>query len=42
MHYSFFIKLRVEWQGSQKGTSGNWSIQFPYGSIFDPKVIKSK
>lgn len=36
------IKLRVEKQASQKGTPDNWSIQFPYGSIFDPKVIKSK
>ena len=36
------IKLRVEKQVSQKGTPDNWSIQFPYGSIFDPKVIKSK
>ena len=36
------IKLRVERQGSQKGVPENWSIEFPYGSIYDPKVIKSK
>ena len=34
------IKLRVEKQGTQKGVPTDWPAQFPYGSLYDPKIIK--
>ena len=34
------IKLRISRQETQKGTPDGWSIQFPYGSLYDPKIVK--